>query len=1061
VLTDEEKLKKMKYFQKSMNLFLETQERFQQQRLAMMEKMWAINQQMMQGLLGAAPPPAIPARVESAPAQAPERPAVEAVQPPQPAEQTPTTDAVDFRTLLFEIVSERTQYPVEMLAPEQLIEADLGIDSIKRVEIISMLQTTHPSLADIGNEKYFEEMAQLKSLGDVVAWIQAHFGATGSGPRSQPDRAQPLLAAALPGDPPDYRTLLFEIVSERTQYPVEMLAPEQLIEADLGIDSIKRVEIISMLQTTHPSLADIGNEKYFEEMAQLKSLGDIVDWIQAHFGATGSGPPSQPDQGQPSPAAALPDDRPDYQAILFAVISERTQYPVEMLAPEQQIEADLGIDSIKRVEIISMLQTTHPSLADIGNEKYFEEMAQLKSLGDIVDWISRHFDQAPAPALPSSDLAQGEASQEPGTVPPGDTQADDRAGDAGRVSADAKPAPTDSPLFRRYVLSLVERPLTLARPRASHGVLLILDGAHPLGLHLQKEAARRGLPCVRVLDDGHPAPEDANCFRMNFSDEGDYPKCYQRIKKSHGLPAGILNLLALGRNSHESAYESVLRTFLWAKTIGADADLLPLKGREFSWTSVSGMGGDFGLDQGMNFEACQNGPHGIAKSLFHEWPGLQTKTIDIDPGGDPEQLSRWVLDECREVLSTIKEVGLGEHGRRELVLVDRPLEIGEDRARFNRDSVFLITGGAKGITAEVAALLAERYAPTLILAGRTPLPERSREDLQAFLNRAALGARDPKRLKSDIIDTLESTGQRVSPALVNEHFNAIVQEYKARQNIARMAQLGATVRYHACDCTDDNAFSRLIRQVYREHRKIDGVIHAAGYLKDGLITHKSLDLFKRVLDTKVQGARVLIREIDFQKLDFIAFFSSVSGRFGNQGQADYAAANEILNKMAANLDRRWPGKATAINWGPWEGEGMVSSQVKKQFDEAGVYLLPRDAGARMFHREIVQPRQSPEVIIFGAEGIEQRLPIVHPRQEAARLPFAELFEPFGPRDAPDISWQLTLDRKAPYLNDHRIGGVPVLPAAVAMEIMAQAGMAANRVHPGMAIFADFGVGRKF
>ncbi|MDA8141475.1 MAG: beta-ketoacyl synthase N-terminal-like domain-containing protein, partial [Desulfobacteraceae bacterium] len=185
-LDEEEKLKKMKYFQKSMNLFLETQERFHQQRLAMMEKMWNINQQLLQGLLGGAPqaglnmgadqtiptdiisqgqssPPVgrseaaslfstVPTPADSYPSSPPpeSKPVVvEVVVPPRPVEPSPKIEAVDYKALLFDIISERTQYPVEMLSPEQQIEGDLGIDSIKRVEIISMMQNAHPTLAGI------------------------------------------------------------------------------------------------------------------------------------------------------------------------------------------------------------------------------------------------------------------------------------------------------------------------------------------------------------------------------------------------------------------------------------------------------------------------------------------------------------------------------------------------------------------------------------------------------------------------------------------------------------------------------------------------------------------------------------------------------------------------------------------------------------------------------------------------------------------------------------------------------------------------------------------------
>jgi NAD(P)-dependent dehydrogenase (short-subunit alcohol dehydrogenase family) len=425
---------------------------------------------------------------------------------------------------------------------------------------------------------------------------------------------------------------------------------------------------------------------------------------------------------------------------------------------------------------------------------------------------------------------------------------------------------------------------------------------------------------------------------------------------------------------------------------------------------------------------------------------LQAKIIDIHPEENLEQLSRFVLGECCEVDDTLKEIGFVNQVRHALALMDRSHDRGDVQPRLNSDSVLLFTGGAKGITAEAAVLLAQLYQPTMILIGRTPLPKRSDDELDAFIDRALSGKNDPKELKSQIIKELMTSTDQVTPALVNARYNAIMDEYKIRQNIEKMEQLNAKVFYYACDCTNDHDFSKLIRQTYRTFHKIDGVIHAAGCLKDALITQKTAAHFKQVLDTKVEGARILVRELDFEALEFIMFFSSVSGRFGNRGQADYAAANEILNKMSVKLDRQWPGKAVAINWGPWEGDGMVTAQVKEQFLKAGVYLLPRDLGAHMLNREINASNRASEVVIFGAEDNANRLPVVRhqmpPTDMAPQLPIVQLFKVKNRLSSSSLCWELDLDQTAPYLDDHRIDDVPVLAAAMAMEIMAQAGLAA-------------------
>ena len=89
-----------------------------------------------------------------------------------------------------------------------------------------------------------------------------------------------------------------------------------------------------------------------------------------------------------------------------------------------------------------------------------------------------------------------------------------------------------------------------------------------------------------------------------------------------------------------------------------------------------------------------------------------------------------------------------------------------------------------------------------------------------------------------------------------------------------------------------------------------------------------------MLATKAGSARTLAGGCARDALRFLVFFGSVSGRFGNRGQADYAAASEVLNKLAHELDRRWPGRVVSIDWGPWLTTGMVSPAVQSQFASA-------------------------------------------------------------------------------------------------------------------------------
>src|SRR6185369_12950746 len=118
---------------------------------------------------------------------------------------------------------------------------------------------------------------------------------------------------------------LLAVVSEKTGYPVEMLEMEMGMDADLGIDSIKRVEILSAIQERLPGAPVIGPE----HLGTLRTLGEIA----AHLGAGMDPSPATPPATAVTAAAAAPSND-NVAATLLAVVSEKTGYPVEMLELE-------------------------------------------------------------------------------------------------------------------------------------------------------------------------------------------------------------------------------------------------------------------------------------------------------------------------------------------------------------------------------------------------------------------------------------------------------------------------------------------------------------------------------------------------------------------------------------------------------------------------------------------------------------------------------------------------------------------------------------------------------
>ena len=149
-------------------------------------------------------------------------------------------------------------------------------------------------------------------------------------------------------------------------------------------------------------------------------------------------------------------------------------------------------------------------------------------------------------------------------------------------------------------------------------------------------------------------------------------------------------------------------------------------------------------------------------------------------------------------------------------------------------------------------------------------------------------------------------------------------------------------------CADEVAMGKIIRSIYQEHGRIDAVIHGAGIIEDKLLLDKTADSFDRVFDTKADSTYLLSRYLRPESLKCLVFFASVAGRFGNRGQCDYAAANELVNRFAWWLHRRWATvRICAINWGPWES-GMASAEVNQAISGTRGDSDPSGGGPSLF-----------------------------------------------------------------------------------------------------------------
>jgi len=354
---------------------------------------------------------------------------------------------------------------------------------------------------------------------------------------------------------------------------------------------------------------------------------------------------------------------------------------------------------------------------------------------------------------------------------------------------------------------------------------------------------------------------------------------------------------------------------------------------------------------------------GFVKCLAQEWPEVLVRGVDLDTSESPVALAESLLRElcCRE-----GPVEVGYLGTRRLTWEPRPAALpAEDEAPlpFEPGEPVLITGGARGITAAIARELARRFRPTLLIVGRSELPPEHESAETASLS-------TPESIKAAIIARMQREGRPPAPGPVEAEYRRLMQAREIRDNLARMTEAGAVVHYYSADVRDEAEFGGLLDQLQGHFGPLAGVIHGAGVIEDRLVKDKTPESFDRIFQTKVKGARILTERLDPARLKVCSFFASVASRFGNKGQSDYAAANEVLSKLALLLDRRWPARVFSVAWGPWSGIGMVAD-LEGHLVRRGLRLISPQEGPALFVSELLHGRKGESEIILagGAEAL--------------------------------------------------------------------------------------------
>jgi polyketide-type polyunsaturated fatty acid synthase PfaA len=225
------------------------------------------------------------------------------------------------------------------------------------------------------------------------------------------------------------------------------------------------------------------------------------------------------------------------------------------------------------------------------------------------------------------------------------------------------------------------------------------------------------------------------------------------------------------------------------------------------------------------------------------------------------------------------------------------------------------------------------------------------------------------------------------------------------------------------------AVQPLLKSLGQGSLQVTGIIHGAGVLADKFIEQKTLEEFNAVYTTKIDGLLSLLAATSAENIKHLVLFSSAAGFYGNPGQSDYSIANDILNKTAYRFKALNPSaQVLSFNWGPWDG-GMVTPELKRMFNDRGVYIIPLDAGAKLLVSELAADTNRCAQILVGndlSKDTAKDAPVKKP--QVSRL-------------TNRVNKTLLATNNS-FLVDHTIGDDKVLPTVCAIAWMSEAATAA-------------------
>ena len=935
------------------------------------------------------------------------------------------------------LMVEKTGYPKDMLDLDLDLEADLGVDTVKQAEMFAAIREIYniprdenrklrdyPTLAHVIRFVYDSRPDLAPGVLPKPAIVAVAAAATPTVAATVAATVAPVQAVA-EGESVTERILA--LMAEKTGYPKDMLDLELDLEADLGVDTVKQAELFAAVREIY----NIPREEN-RKLRDYPTLGHVIRFVYENrpdLAGTTTPSPAIVEAAAttvPSATVQLVTDDAIREKVL-EIVAEKTGYPKDMLDLDLDLEADLGVDTVKQAEMFASVRASY----NIPREENLK-LRDFPTLAHVIQFARDKQNLGATVAASASAAAAPFAA----------------------VTKVARPRPAlasfdaANQIPRRVPVPTLRPPLNVCKPTGVKlepgSRVVVMPDQQGVANVLTQRLQTLGVEAL-ILD----AALDGNALT-------------QRLKTwlSSGPIQGVYWLPALDnegdlRHMELAGWHEALRVRVKAlyTTMRTLYEQVATPGTFL--VSASQLGGQHGYDVAGAVAPLGGAVVGFTKTYKRERPEVHVKAVDFEAGRSASEVAVIMIEETLHDNGAI-EVGYKNGLRWAVGLQEQPHSEGDHGLTLDPGSVFLITGAAGSIVSAITADLAAASGGTFYLLDLVPEPDPNNPDLARFVS-------DKDGLKRDLFERIKARGERATPALVEKELAGLERAHAAQNAIDAVRSAGGTPYYFSINLTDADGVARIVNQVRQRSGRIDVLLHAAGIERSHFLPDKDQREFDLVFDVKSDGWFNLLHSIGNMPLGATVAFSSIAGRFGNGGQTDYSAANDLLCKITSSFRTMRPAtRGIVIDWTAWGGIGMATrGSIPKMMELAGIDMLPPDAGVPMIRRELTLGETGGELVVAQRLGImlnewdetggldtialaaslEQRVP--------ARGPMVGKVTGMGLYSS--LTTETTLDPAAqPFLYDHRIDGTPVLPGVMGIEAFAEAALC---MHPGWSVEA--------